>query len=529
MRRRDPNFRPKRLQKYSYKHRNQNLILIAQTGMGKSEASYLWVDESKAFITLPLRVSLNAQYDRVVQGLGYRNNDEAFVGLLHSGAQAYRLQQNENVDIQDIKDDYNEAKLLSEKVTFCTVDQVFKFPFLYKGYEKHYVNFAHSKIVIDEIQAYSPMILAVLIKGLEMIHRIGGQFMIMTATLPTIFLQKLLQRGVITEQDYEKKEFWLNSLKRHSVSLSQNSIDSAFDQIIDKSRRKKVLVIANTVRKANDLFQELKSRGANVRLVHSRFAAQDRYQLENEIKRFAPNKKTENNQEPGIWITTQIVEASIDIDFDFLFTELSTLDSLFQRMGRVYRNRNYYGHTPNVFVFAGDCSGIRHVYDPVIHERSFSLLSNVIGSGHLLESTKMNLVETLYDENNLRGSTYEEHLRESLRILDNMESYEMSNRKAQQLLRDIDSVTIVPEGYYQQHKELFTEFESLNRPGSKKINARRILELRTEIDKLMVSVPYFYFEGNPQSFRPLTEYYENYYVFTGSYDWDGQTGCGIML
>lgn len=39
------------------------------------------------------------------------------------------------------------------------------------------------------------------------------------------------------------------------------------------------------------------------------------------------------NQKGKIWISTQIVEASLDIDYDYLFTELSTADSLFQRMG----------------------------------------------------------------------------------------------------------------------------------------------------------------------------------------------------
>jgi CRISPR-associated endonuclease/helicase Cas3 len=465
----------------------------------------------------------------VVQGLGFKQGNEDFAGLLHSGAQAYRLQQNETIDIQDIKDDYNEAKLLSEKITFCTVDQVFKFPFLYKGYEKHYVNFAHSKIVIDEIQAYSPMILAVLIKGLEMIHAIGGKFMIMTATMPTIFMQRLLERGVIKESDYKEKRFFDNRLKRHSVRLFEQSIGSSINEILRRGKKKKVLVIANTVRKATELYEAIRERGGNVRMVHSRYAAKDRYQLENEIRAFAPNKQNEEQNEPGIWVTTQIVEASIDIDFDFLFTELSTLDSLFQRMGRVYRSRNYYGRTPNIFVFAGDCSGIRHVYDSVIHRNSYQLLSGALGTGHLLESTKMELVETLYDEVNLRGSTYATHLTECLHILDSMESYETSSTKAQQLLRDIDSVNIIPEVYYEEYKHLFTEFAKLNQPGSKKLNARRIMELRTEIEKLMLSIPYFYYENTPNAFRLLTEYYENTYVFTGSYDWDGQSGCGILL
>ena len=59
-----------------------------------------------------------------------------------------------------------------------------------------------------------------------------------------------------------------------------------------------------------------------------------RAKLEKEIKEFSNNK-----EKSGVWITTQLVEASLDIDFDYLYTEMSTLDSLFQRLGRCYRKR----------------------------------------------------------------------------------------------------------------------------------------------------------------------------------------------
>ena len=50
--------------------------------------------------------------------------------------------------------------------------------------------------------------------------------------------------------------------------------------------------------------------------------------LENEIIKFS-----DSENETGIWVTTQLVEASLDIDFDVLYTEMSTADSLLQRMG----------------------------------------------------------------------------------------------------------------------------------------------------------------------------------------------------
>ncbi|OJT85667.1 hypothetical protein BM535_22140, partial [Clostridioides difficile] len=64
----------------------------------------------------------------------------------------------------------------------------------YRGYEKVYSTLAYSKVVIDEIQAYSPEIAAVLVKGIEMIHKIGGRFMIMTATMPTIYIDELKKK-----------------------------------------------------------------------------------------------------------------------------------------------------------------------------------------------------------------------------------------------------------------------------------------------------------------------------------------------
>ena len=62
-------------------------------------------------------------------------------------------------------------------------------------------------------------------------------------------------------------------------------------------------------------------------LLHSRFIRRDRNLLEQKIMEFS------ESDEVGIWVTTQIVEASLDIDFDILHTEMCTADSLLQRMG----------------------------------------------------------------------------------------------------------------------------------------------------------------------------------------------------
>jgi len=66
-----------------------------------------------------------------------------------------------------------------------------------------------------------------------------------------------------------------------------------------------------------------------------------------------------------ILVATQVVEASVDADFDFMVTEISPIDSQIQRWGRVFRSRDdeYTAKSPNIVIFAGKTDG-KHVCLP---------------------------------------------------------------------------------------------------------------------------------------------------------------------
>ena len=316
-------FKENDLQQFAEKNQDKNVIVIGSTGMGKTEGALLWSKNDKTFFTLPLRISINAIYDRIKETIGYKH-----VGLLHSTALDYLDEKNEENEFYKIQQSRN----LYEKITTCTIDQIFPFVFKYRGYEKIYATLSYSKVVIDEIQAYSPEIVAVLLKGLQMIDKLNGKFMIMTATLPRIYKEKLQEMGI----KFEYNEF-IKDTKRHRFKITDTSMEEDIEEIKEKSENKKVLIIVNTINKAIELYKKLKENGVEkINLLHSRFEQEDRNQKERNIKEFSKQQ-----DETGIWITTQIVEASLDIDFDILYTEMSTLDSLFQRFGRCYRSRKY--------------------------------------------------------------------------------------------------------------------------------------------------------------------------------------------
>ena len=439
------------VQQFAKNNRDKNVILKASTGMGKTETALIWIDNDKSFFTLPLRVSINALFDRVSKDDIKYN----YAGLLHSSSLDY-LEENK---YNDYEDRVNQSRLMSTKLTFSTIDQIFKFPFMYRGYEKEFATLAYSKVVIDEIQAYSPEICAVLIKGIEMIHKIGGKFMIMTATMPTIYENELKKRGVF--DDNLATGTFNTDIIRHNVKVEEMSLHENLNQIVEEGKSKKVLVIVNTVKSAVETYDKLKNINDNVNLnlLHSMYIQEDRSKLENNIKEFAKSKNS------GIWITTQLVEASLDVDFDILHTEVSTLDSLFQRFGRCNRKGLKLIDNPNIFIYKEEASGIGSIYDKDIVNKGLELLEICINekSSKITEDDKLEMVEKVYSEENLRGTEFYGKFTKALDILDALEPCQLSKNEAQSILRDIESDTAIPVEVYEEIKNTYIKFyEALN-------------------------------------------------------------------
>lgn len=330
------------LQEFCIENREENIIALAPTGMGKTEAGLLWIGDNKGFFILPIRTAINAIYDRIKNQILKDEKLEERLGLLHSESLSYyESHAGQEMDILDYR---NRGQALSLPLNISTLDQLFDFVFKYKGYEMKLATLAYSKIVIDEIQMYDAEMLAYLIYGLRRIHELGGKIAIVTATLPP-FIKKLLKDKSIGNIEFKEQDF-TNDLKRHSVkvmdeSICEDDIIQCYNQNIKEGKGNKILVVCNTIKKAQKMYDQIKEKDGtlNSHVLHSRFDREDRKNLENEIKEFGKtyNEQNEIDIQNGIWIATSIVEVSLDIDFDYLFTELTDLNGLFQRMGRCNR------------------------------------------------------------------------------------------------------------------------------------------------------------------------------------------------
>lgn len=456
-------------QKFMKMNRDKNLIVIAPTGSGKTEASLLWMNGEKSFYTLPLKVSSNAIYLRIKENYEYKD-----VALLHSDAMAVYLREyNGN---EDIGEKYERSKMLSQPLTVCTVDQLFRFVYRALGTEIFAATLKYSKLVLDEIQAYEPRVIATIIYGLKMIQEMGGKFAIITATFPPVLKYFMEQYGLVEGKqyifkDFTGKEYQVEKYPRHKVEIRHSEMN--LDEIRLRGKNRKVLVICNTVSKAQKLYKKLE--GENVWLLHSKYIRRDRAFLERKIMGFS------ESGESGIWITTQIVEASLDIDFDILYTEMCTADSLLQRMGRCNRKGRYYPNEANIVVF-DNRNGVsegkrRSVYEDKLYDRSLELLSKY---EHILfsEDKKTAYMNEVYSVDGVKETIYFENIQKDLKLFSEIHPTEYSADEAE--VRDIRSVTIVPENVYVENQNLFEYgVEFLKKPNMSR-EARSLIKSKLE-------------------------------------------------
>ena len=531
------------MQKFCKENNDKNIIAIADTGMGKTEGGFLWGGNNKIFFVLPLRTAINAMYKRFDEVIIKGENKEERVGLLHSNSLEYYLNNKKELVIDD-KDEkemdileYNKrGKHLSLPVTICTPDQIFNFILKYKGYESKLATLSYSKIILDEMQMYDASLLAAVIFGITKIIEMGGKIAIVTATFPPIieyFLNKYLMKDnknvikdldktdkVVEEPIFIKKKFTNNEKIRHNIVLIDDEI--GIEQILwqfrknrkENKKSNKILVICNTIKKAQEIYLKLKEHDDlkdKINMLHSNFIREDREEKEKNILDFG---KTEFDGE-GIWISTSLVEASLDIDFDYLFTELQDLNSLFQRFGRCNRKGKKSVDEANCFIYLKiedkylkEKESRYGFIDKDIYENSKKGLENyckVISKDEIENSEEYNELFKNYSKQINEGDKIkliEENLSfENLKESNFVDEFEKAYEKYQRILnsdensqddlklRDIQSVTVIPYNIYEENKENIKEL--IKKIEDKNLGLEERQKAKTELLKKTLSIQYY--------------------------------------
>ncbi len=316
------------------------VTLFAPCGRGKTEAALLWAinalkkhKRNKIVFAMPTQTTSNAMYDRLKNIFGEMN-----VGLYHgrsfiklkSELIKEREELDEEKDVEEIRSETFKGNIFFKPITITTVDHLI-YSFI-KGFSQADFavgNLQNAVIVFDEVHYYEKLTLEHLLTLFNLLRKMDIPHLLMSGTLPDFMLNELSNYKHIVDEEGLKFEPFKIELYEHTLFE-----DTTIDEIIQNYKLGLTqFVILNTVERAKKFYQELKKKigeQANIMLYHSQFTYNDRIRKENEISRRI-------KQKPFILVATQVIEISLDISCDVMYSELAPPDALGQRAGRLNR------------------------------------------------------------------------------------------------------------------------------------------------------------------------------------------------
>ncbi|WP_456422339.1 CRISPR-associated helicase Cas3' [Thermococcus sp.] len=295
--------------------------------------------------------------------------------------------------------------------------------------------------IIDEIHAYTPYTLSLILQAIDYaIKHLGTRVTVMSATLPGPLRGELERLGLGELLPFSKVEERYSSKKRVKVKIRDEGLLEGLDEV---SREKgKVLVVVNTVSRARRIYEGLNEMGNEVYLFHSRFINRDKWK----------KMKLVEEMESGILVATQVVEVSLDIDYDVLYTEVAPVDALIQRFGRVNRRGQKSGRA---YVFRPEGERPYLPYHRKSFEESMALLGELENIGSELDLLRVNdaFYERIWDR-------YEAEI-----IKPKLETGSLMRlKKAEKILKTRDtfmSLPAIPRPFLDRAIELATNWDEL--------------------------------------------------------------------
>ena len=367
-------------------------LLIAPTGSGKTEAGLLWSANQAAnkgslprlFYTLPYQASMNAMMLRLEESFGPKN-----VGLQHGRSllALYRLLLEREYDPKDAarqaKWIRNLVKLNYPPIRVFSPYQMLKGMYRLKGYEALLSNYHGAAFIFDEIHAYEVERLALILKTIEYLARyFDARFFIMSATFPSL-IKEWLRQALGNPTEITAAPALFEQFQRHRLFLLEGELlfKAGINRIVsDAQAGKSVLVVCNLVDRAQAAYDELHKQLAEseiqLDLLHGRFNVRDRLAKEEFVRDAAGSKSKQRRA--IVLVATQVVEVSLDIDFDTIYTEPAPLEALVQRFGRINRRRKQ-KELASVYVYREPNDG-QMIYDPLLIQGALSILERENGN-----------------------------------------------------------------------------------------------------------------------------------------------------
>jgi len=353
-------------------------IVEAPTGEGKTEAAFALAEPRRSdgtgvYFALPTMATANGLHGRVEAYLRKAAGCEVETLLLHSQAWLFResVQTVNNPGAEGTEQETQaqdwfagSKRGLLAPYGVGTIDQALVAALRAKHGFVRLFALAGKTVVIDEVHAYDVYMSGIFEVLLGWLRALGCRVILLSATLPKARRRALLKawgaKGDEVLSEYPSLTWVAEDGRACSSTFPvQARKPLAFELVMTdgtdpwaKGAEEVLRVVAscgglgalilNTVRDAQQAFAWLCEQASSeyrIDLFHARFTAHDRDAIEKGVlSRFGRDHARDR---PSVLVATQVVEQSLDLDFDHMVSALAPIDLLIQRAGRLHRHRRW--------------------------------------------------------------------------------------------------------------------------------------------------------------------------------------------
>ena len=340
-------------------------IIEDETGSGKTEAALMLAQRMLAagkgrglYFALPTMATANAMFVRVEDAVSKLFAGPASLTLAHGRAslsatfkELVGRTQRDGSDVTCtpwLADGRRRALLAN--VGVGTVDQALLGVLPTRFATLRLYGLASKILIVDEAHELGdPYMTEGLVRLLEAHRMAGGSAIVLTATLPLPLRARILKtyNGESDDDAYPAltiangdahRNFPQTNSSRSTIRVERlASSDQAIDLLETQARTGAACVwVRNAVDDAIAAADALTARGVRATVLHARFALSDRKRIESDaLGRFGKNRDPRPGQ---VLVATQVVESSLDLDFDVMVSDLAPMAALVQRAGRLWRH-----------------------------------------------------------------------------------------------------------------------------------------------------------------------------------------------
>jgi CRISPR-associated endonuclease/helicase Cas3 len=337
--------------------------------------------------------------------------------------------------------DYDSSRILIEgfnsKIITTTFMQFFYSIFTNKNKMiRKFHRFTNSIIILDEIQSIPHRYWLLINEFLtKMAEKFNFYVILSTATQPFIF-ENAKELAI-------NSNYYFENLNRYNIYINQTpqTID-AFCSNLEIKPDKSYLFILNTVNSTKELYEKLKNQvnQEEITFLSTHIVPKERFKR---IKEIHEGKKR-------IVVSTQLVEAGVDIDFDIVYRDFAPLDSLIQSAGRCNRNSN---KSKGNFYIINLVDNNNKEYSFYVYDNFLiSITKSILDKDYYEEKDILNLVHNFYKEIQKRKSD-----KTSIELLNMLYSLKFDGEKEKNKITSIKDFVLIEEDYYKQ--DVFVEID----------------------------------------------------------------------